>query len=145
MSPTGAHTQGPLALCTVHSQSAARCVLQVAEDGSCIYAYAQGTSPTGWRTRPDEPWRWMQPGESVALGTGNKVSLDCNDPQACVFKFEKNDPKFALGPARRDLVLLPAGWVSELDQASGQAYYTNQQTGQSQWEPPPAWESPPAW
>ena len=40
----------------------AQCVAQVADDGSCVYVYAQGTQPTGWRTRPDEEWNWMQPG-----------------------------------------------------------------------------------
>ena len=31
---------------------------------------------------------------------------------------------------------LPAGWISGIDQTSGQTYYYNEQTGQSQWEPP---------
>ena len=64
-------------------------VVQVAEDGSCCYVWAQGTQPTGWRTRPDEPWNWMQPGESMALQSGWKISLDCNNPESAVYKFEK--------------------------------------------------------
>ena len=51
-----------------------------------------------------EPWTWMQPGESVALQTGHKVSLDYNDPEAAVFKFEKNDPSG-----------MPPGWVSGIE------------------------------
>merc|ERR1719198_2419009 len=66
-----------------------QCVVVAAEDGSCIYVYAQGTQPTGWRTRPDEPWNWMQPGESMALQSGWKISLDCNSPESAVYKFEK--------------------------------------------------------
>lgn len=31
---------------------------------------------------------------------------------------------------------LPAGWVSGVDPASGHTYYYNEQTGQSQWDPP---------
>jgi hypothetical protein len=31
---------------------------------------------------------------------------------------------------------LPPGWISGVDQQSGQTYYYNEQTGQSQWEPP---------
>ena len=31
---------------------------------------------------------------------------------------------------------LPPGWISGVDPASGQTYYYNEQTGQSQWEPP---------
>ena len=113
-----------------------QCVVQPAEDGSEIYVYARGTYPTGWRTSPQQEWTWMQPGESVALGTGHKISLDYYDPGACVFKFEKNDPSEAPGPARSCLTFMPPGWVSGIDEASGQTYYMNQQTGQSQWEPP---------
>ena len=32
---------------------------------------------------------------------------------------------------------LPAGWRSGFDQKSGTTYYVNEQTGESQWEPPP--------
>ena len=67
-----------------------QCVVVAAEDGSAMYVYAQGQEPTGWRTRPDEPWTWMQPGESVALTNGNKVSLDSRDPESAVFKFERS-------------------------------------------------------
>ena len=70
-----------------------QCIVQAADDGSCIYVYARGTQPTGWRTSPNEPWTWMQPGEQVTLGNGHKVSLDCNDPESAVFKFEKANPQ----------------------------------------------------
>lgn len=131
-----------------------QCVLQVAEDGSCIYAYAQGTSPTGWRTRPDEPWNWMQPGESIALQSGHKVSLDCQHPEDAVYKCEKAG-RFLVddyinsvnGVGSVDLSRtatamgqgagqLPPGWIAQSDPASGQQYYTNQQTGQTQWDFP---------
>jgi len=111
-------------------------VVQAAEDGSCVYVYAQGQGPTGWRTSPYEPWTWMQPGESVALATGNKVSLDYNDPEAAVFKFEKNDPSARPGFGQQGGGQLPPGWISGVDQGSGQTYYYNQQTGQSSWEMP---------
>ena len=29
-----------------------------------------------------------------------------------------------------------AGWEAQVDEASGQTYYINSQTGESQWEPP---------
>jgi hypothetical protein len=66
-----------------------QCVVQVAEDGSCCYVWAQGVQPTGWRTRPDEPWNWMQPGESTVLQSGWKISLDYQSPESAVYKFEK--------------------------------------------------------
>ena len=31
---------------------------------------------------------------------------------------------------------MPGGWVAQVDQASGQTYYLNEQTGETQWEPP---------
>jgi hypothetical protein len=133
----------------------AQCIVQLADDGGCIYAYAQGVQPTGWRTRPDEPWNWMMPGESVVLQSGNKVSLDCTNPENAVYKFEKagrflneaylesqgpfnvvtSAPPLIEQPG--NLIQLPPGWVAGIDQASGQQYYYNDQTGQSQWDPPP--------
>merc|ERR1719183_2959473 len=75
----------------IYSQVAPdQCVVQAAEDGSCIYVYAQGSQPTGWRTSPYEEWTWMQPGESVALENGHKVSLDASYPESAVFKFERS-------------------------------------------------------
>ena len=50
------------------SISPEQCAVQIAPDGSCATLYALGQTPTGWRTRPDEPWNWMQPGETVNLG-----------------------------------------------------------------------------
>ena len=34
-------------------------------------------------------------------------------------------------------VVTQSGWVAQVDQASGQTYYLNEQTGESSWEPPP--------
>ena len=31
---------------------------------------------------------------------------------------------------------LPSGWTRSFDAASGAAYYVNERTGESQWEPP---------
>ena len=51
--------------------------------------------------------------------------------------------RFPLGgrvPRSRQLVAtmrdLPAGWTTGFDQANQATYYVNEQTGQSQWEPP---------
>ena len=115
----------------------AQCIAQVADDGSCVFIYAQGTQPTLWRTRPDEEWNWMQPGESVVLQSGQKVSLDCDHPDAAVYKFEKAG-RFLVQDRldTQGLGQLPAGWITGVDEASGQQYYYNEQTGQSQWDPP---------
>lgn len=118
-------------------------IAQVAEDGSCCYVYAQGTSPTGWRTRPDEPWTWMQPGEAVTLQSGWKVSLDCQYPESAVYKFEKAG-RFLVEEYLAERYIepagvgaqLPPGWVTGVDPSTGQQYYYNEQTGASQWDPP---------
>lgn len=48
-------------------------------------------------------------------------------------------------PARSALIAqLPPGWVVGIDQESGQNYYYNEHTGQSQWEPPPG-DYGPGW
>ena len=39
--------------------------------------------------------------------------------------------------AAQEAIQLPVGWTIVVDQASGQPYYYNQDSGQSQWEPPP--------
>ena len=109
-----------------------QCVVVAAEDGSCIYVYAQGNQPTGWGTSPFEQWNWLQPGESVALQNGHKVSLDCQDPEAAVFKFQKASAAGAQQSfAQQGTSSLPPGWISGIDQASGQTYYYNEQSGQS--------------
>ena len=41
-----------------------------------------------------------------------------------------------IGGAMGGQAALPYGWISGVDQQSGQTYYYNEQTGQSQWEPP---------
>jgi len=91
----------------------------------------------------------MQPGESVALENGHKVSLDAQDPEAAVFKFERSQWDQDYGQQGSGMLgqsaggyggamggQLPPGWTSGVDQASGQTYYFNEQTGQSQWDPP---------
>lgn len=120
-----------------------QCIVHAAEDGSCIYVYAQGQQPTGWRTSPYEPWTWMQPGESVALTNGHKVSLDCTDPESAVYKFERSGWAEEFGSYNSGTAQpqgagggLPPGWTTVQDPASGQTYYYNQQTGASSWDLP---------
>ena len=88
-----------------------------------------------WRTSPADPWTWMQPGESIALPPPQaKVSLDYNDPESCVIQIEKKNRRYRSFAVKKSD--LPAGWITGVDQASGQTYYTNEMTGQSQLEAP---------
>ena len=185
--------------------------VQVAPDGNSVIVYAVGPNPTGWRTRPDEAWRWLNQGESQVrslwcptgasclsyvypfssqvLQSGWKVNLDYMYPESAVFKvratmtgdsspfalswhsthdvhntlliahdglshpvcrqvepcstfppYQVGKPKEGfengIGGAMGGQAALPYGWISGVDQQSGQTYYYNEQTGQSQWEPP---------
>ena len=133
-----------------------QCTVVVDQMGTAT-AYSTGKPPTGFRAGPHEPWQWMQRGESRVLSHGCKISLDAKSPEEAVYKFELG----GMGGTQTGVVPgqqaggsggqqqggfggqqqggaqnLPAGWISGIDQASGQTYYYNQQTGQSQWEPP---------
>merc|ERR1719198_276391 len=119
-----------------------QCVVVAAEDGSCIYVYAQGNSPTGWRTRPDEPWNWMQPGESVTLQSGNKVSLDASSPETAVYKMEKAG-RFIVDEYLNTQQRVVGGQQQGRQQQGGQQQGGQQQgTGQQQGgqgQLPPGW------
>jgi hypothetical protein len=84
---------------------------------------------------------------------GWQVSLDCNDPEAAVFACHLNgggdlgsdmqQGRYSQqGYAQQGYSQqgyaedLPAGWTTGIDPSSGSTYYYNEQTGQSQWEPP---------
>ena len=69
----------------------------------------------------------------MTLQSGHKVSLDCDYPDAAVYKFEKAG-RFLV--QEEGLGQLPPGWITGVDEASGQQYYYNEQSGQSQWDPP---------
>jgi hypothetical protein len=45
-----------------------------------------GQTPTGWRTRPDEPWNWLQPGQSTIMQHHWKITMDYNYPEQAVWK-----------------------------------------------------------
>jgi hypothetical protein len=112
-------------------------VVQVAEDGSCCYVWAQGTQPTGWRTRPDEPWNWMQPGESMALQSGWKISLDCNSPESAVYKFEKAGRFTEQGQQGQQGQLAGVGAGAGYGQQQGG--YDQQQSGYGQQQQQQGW------
>ncbi|EOD05495.1 hypothetical protein EMIHUDRAFT_199288 [Emiliania huxleyi CCMP1516] len=65
------------------------------------------------------PWYWVEKGQAQALATGSQICLDASDPEGAVFHGQLRYP-----------------WEQQVDPQSGQAYYYNPQTGQSQWEAP---------
>ena len=100
---------------------------------------------------------------SQELQSGWKVNLDCQYPESAVYKVEPcaTYPPYNVGQPKQGAYGgmggqqgyggrggqqgyggmggqggLPYGWTSGVDQQSGQTYYYNEQTGQSQWDPP---------
>lgn len=113
------------------SVSRVQAVVQVLADGNALLI-SRGKGETGFRT-PGGYWSWLSTGQSHILADGDHISLDVNDPEAAVFMIHDCTPD---DPVPGQQGGLPAGWVSEIDQQSGQTFYYNEQTGQSQWEPP---------
>ena len=43
---------------------------------------------------------------------------------------------FSSGSVKGDSDGLPRGWIKAVDKSSGETYYTNTETGETQWQPP---------
>ena len=65
---------------------AQQCAVQIAQNGESATLYALGTQPTGWRSGPNQPWTWLNPGEQTTLYHAYKISMDCNYPDQAVYK-----------------------------------------------------------
>jgi len=99
-----------------------QCCIQVSPDGSGCTLYALGQTPTGWRTRPDEPWNWLQPGQSTVLYHHHKFTMDYNYPEQAVYKLANGKQANDQGPCWQ--------YVSQYAQGGGQeAGYGQQQGG----------------
>jgi len=117
---------------------------------------SEGRGVTLWRM-PGGEWNVLYKGESRYLNDGDQVSLDCNDPEGAVFSclreggYARQDPYAQQqqggygqqqggypqqGQQQQGQGQLPYGWEQLTDPSSGQVYYSNAQTGQTQWEPP---------
>ena len=93
-----------------------------------------GRDSTLWRGR-GLPWVALNKGDQAPLTDGDQVSLDCKDPEAAVYTCE--EPAQEQGALQQDTYAqLPYPWEQLADQ-EGNVYYSNTQTGESQWEPPP--------
>ena len=119
--------------------SRVQCKVRVADDGTALLTSC-GKGPTVWRSWGGL-WNYLNKDEWRILQNGDQVGLDCQDPEAAVFTCLAETSAAALqqgyvaqpGYSQQGL---PANWVIGIDQESGANYYYNEQTGQSQWEPP---------
>ena len=132
-----------------------QCMVKSGYDGSATVV-ALGKPLTGWRAGAGTAWQWLRKDDERALFQGAQLSLDQNNPEADVFTIQKQEmggygqQQGGYGQPQQQVggypggaqgypggaQGLPAGWSAAVDQASGQTYYYNEQTGQSQWEPP---------
>ena len=128
-----------------------QCAIQVSADGSAILQ-SIGKRTTGWR-QPGGYWSWIQKDQMVPLTSGDQVCLDQSNPEGAVFACEQGGGGQQQGGygqqqgqqqsgygqqqgGQQQGGQLPYGWVELADPSSGQVYYSNQQTGQVQWERP---------
>ena len=133
-----------------------QCIVQVTADGipaviSC------GRGPTLWRA-PGGPWNGLYRDQWKVLDNGDQLSLDWHDPDAAVFTCQVTNAMQQASYPQQEYMQqdyaqqgyaqqgyaqeLPAGWSMGVDEASGATYYYNEQTGQTQWDPPLAGYSP---
>ena len=121
---------------------------------------SEGRGPTLWRM-PGGAWNALYRGETRLLNDGDHISLDCNEPEAAVFmclreggyhhqmQSQQKDQQYGYAQQQQggydqqggyqqqqSQAQLPYGWERLMDPSSGQVYYSNLQTGQTQWEPP---------
>ena len=103
--------------------------------GGTAFLSSCGRGPTLWRAR-GQPWVSIENGDQVPLTNGDEVSLDCNAPEAVIFTCEEEgNMQQQDGYAHQAQPQLPYPWEQLVD-PNGNAYYSNAQTGQVQWEPP---------
>ena len=117
-----------------------QCLVSCLADGTATLT-SVGRGPTLWRER-NGPWCSVQRGEHLTLTDGDCVALDCNNPEGAVFECQEKRATQGQGGYRQDSYAqqpqqpqLPHPWEQLADQ-NGQVYYTNSQTGESQWEYP---------
>ncbi|EOD38634.1 hypothetical protein EMIHUDRAFT_224425 [Emiliania huxleyi CCMP1516] len=116
--------------------SRVQCMVRVLADGTPTLVGC-GKAPSLYRAFGG-PWSPLYKGESVLLSDGLQVSLDCNNPEGAVFTcFDESGGRQG-GYDQQGYTQQGGyqGWTSAVDPASGQTYYVNDETGQSQWDPP---------
>ena len=118
-----------------------QCLVSCLADGTATLT-SIGRGPTLWRERGG-PWCSVQKGEGLTLTDGDGIALDCNNPEGAAFEclakrvVQQGQGGYPQGSryAQQGQPELPYPWEQLTDQ-NGHAYYSNPQTGESQWDPP---------
>jgi len=113
------------------SVSRGQCNIRCTADGAAILA-SDGDSPTLIRSGGGQ-WEYIYKDQQRFLQEGDQISLDANNPEGAVFVCNRDAGGQAAAGWNPSNA---AAWVAQVDQASGQTYYMNQQTGESRWDPP---------
>jgi hypothetical protein len=108
-----------------------QCKVKVAGDGTATLISC-GKPPTLWRSRTAVSWDALLKWDEKPLSDGDMISLDAQDRDAAVFVVERAVQQ---GDSA-GYAYLPAGWLQGVDEATGEPFYYNEQTGQSQWDYP---------
>ena len=112
-----------------------QCMIKALADGTTNVIGCGGKGPTLVRSRGDGQWTPLYKGQTRILRDGDQISLDAYNPESAVFTCTEEGAA-QQGGAQGGAQGLPAGWYASVDPASGQTFYCNEQTGESQWEPP---------
>ena len=116
-----------------------QCLVSCLADGTATLT-SIGRGPTLWRERGG-PWCSVQKGESLTLTDGDGIALDCNNPEGATFEclakraVQQGQGEYPQGSSCTEQGQLPYPW-QQLTDHIGQVYYSNPQTGESQWDPP---------
>jgi len=123
-----------------------QCKVKVAGDGTATLISC-GKPPTLWRSRTAASWDALLKWDEKPLSDGDMISLDAQDRDAAVFVVDRAVQQGdvqqgdvqqggALQGDSAGYAYLPAGWLQGVDEATGEPFYYNEQTGQSQWDYP---------
>ena len=89
-------------------------------------------------------WMELYKGQTHILSDGDQVSLDAQNPEGAIFTCRDESGMQQQGGygqrggygQQQQQQQLPPGWAVYQDEQTGQQYYGNYETGQTQWEPP---------
>ena len=111
-----------------------QCLVQVAADGTATLV-SLGNRPTGLRARYGAPsYGLRKDGPPHVLVDGEEIILDVEQTAAYTCQAERTDTGVGGYPQQGGAQV--AGWTTRIDESTGSTYYYNEETGQSQWEPP---------
>ena len=117
-----------------------QCLVHVDADGTASVV-SIGKRPTGLRRHSRAPWYGLSRDATHVLKDGEEIALDMDSGESVGYQGTPYSAVFtcqieSAGMGDLQQSVLPTGWSTGVDEASGALYYYNEQTSQSQWDPP---------